>query len=348
MGFATQPDLCIPFFYWCLCAVAVISSAPPVLHPTVETDQDLDLSLVLGGDTSAVEVVSDAVSIPSPLSSLAVINSSRVTAPAAAPEAARPLSTKVQQQQKMDHLIEAVQPYGMLTAGALFGAGWWAWGDVSVQDSSRKLAALSMSNNIPCAQTAPAVRQTFRSDSHSTGLITLQVIVRASLVQHNTVGFVYYIPGAVRAVTAGVLLHTMCCEQQQQQQRLQQVAAHSGPLHTALEHRDNSTAVVQLVWRVLAPGNVSILALCVGQYLPAAALWQSSKGSDGVLLPQMFPFCDNSGAYGCCLWCLRAGLVATLAVLLMSLIHRDADSDYVGYGDDGDQVGLCEGLGFGV
>jgi hypothetical protein len=31
----------------------------------------------------------------------------------------------------MEHLVEAVQPYGMLTAGALFGAGWWAWGDVS-------------------------------------------------------------------------------------------------------------------------------------------------------------------------------------------------------------------------
>lgn len=80
----------------------------------------------------------------------------------------------------MEHLVEAVQPYGMLTAGALFGAGWWAWGDV---------------------------------------------IVRASLVQHNTVGFVYYIPG----------------------------------------------------------------------------------------------------------------LVATFAVLLMSLIRRDTDSDYVGYGDEGDQ-----------
>lgn len=30
----------------------------------------------------------------------------------------------------MEHLIEAVQPYGMLTAGALFGAGWWCWCDV--------------------------------------------------------------------------------------------------------------------------------------------------------------------------------------------------------------------------
>lgn len=31
------------------------------------------------------------------------------------------------------------------------------------------------------------------------------------------------------------------------------------------------------------------------------------------------------------------GIVATLAVLLMSLLRRD-DSDYVGYGDEGDQV----------
>jgi len=31
----------------------------------------------------------------------------------------------------MDHILEAVQPYGMLTAGALFGAGWWCWCDVS-------------------------------------------------------------------------------------------------------------------------------------------------------------------------------------------------------------------------
>jgi hypothetical protein len=31
----------------------------------------------------------------------------------------------------MEHILEVVQPYGMLTAGALFGAGWWCWCDVS-------------------------------------------------------------------------------------------------------------------------------------------------------------------------------------------------------------------------
>jgi hypothetical protein len=36
------------------------------------------------------------------------------------------------------------------------------------------------------------------------------------------------------------------------------------------------------------------------------------------------------------MWC--AGIVATLAVILMSLLRRD-DSDYGGYDDDGDQVG---------
>jgi uncharacterized membrane protein len=37
-------------------------------------------------------------------------------------------------------------------------------------------------------------------------------------------------------------------------------------------------------------------------------------------------------------WVHLAGIVATLAVILMSLLRRD-DADYVGYGDEGDQVG---------
>lgn len=55
----------------------------------------------------------------------------------------------------MEHLVEVVKPYGMLTAGALFGAGWWAWCDV---------------------------------------------ILRSSLVQHTTVPALYYIPGVVATV----------------------------------------------------------------------------------------------------------------------------------------------------
>lgn len=62
----------------------------------------------------------------------------------------------------MDHILEAVQPYGMLTAGALFGAGWWCWCDV---------------------------------------------IVRASLVDQHTVGFVYYIPGII--ATLAVILMSL-------------------------------------------------------------------------------------------------------------------------------------------
>ncbi|KAF6248358.1 hypothetical protein COO60DRAFT_1582182 [Scenedesmus sp. NREL 46B-D3] len=30
----------------------------------------------------------------------------------------------------MEHLIEPIRPYGMLLAGGVFGAGWWAWCDV--------------------------------------------------------------------------------------------------------------------------------------------------------------------------------------------------------------------------
>jgi hypothetical protein len=35
----------------------------------------------------------------------------------------------------MEHLIEPIRPYGMLLAGGLFGAGWWAWCDVLLRSS---------------------------------------------------------------------------------------------------------------------------------------------------------------------------------------------------------------------
>jgi hypothetical protein len=35
----------------------------------------------------------------------------------------------------MEHLIETIRPYGMLLAGGLFGAGWWAWCDVLLRSS---------------------------------------------------------------------------------------------------------------------------------------------------------------------------------------------------------------------
>eukprot|EP00879_Flechtneria_rotunda_P003573 GHRR01003807.1.p1 GENE.GHRR01003807.1~~GHRR01003807.1.p1 ORF type:complete len:150 (+),score=26.83 GHRR01003807.1:264-713(+) len=35
----------------------------------------------------------------------------------------------------MDHLLQPLQPYGMLAAGALFGAGWWCWCDVILRST---------------------------------------------------------------------------------------------------------------------------------------------------------------------------------------------------------------------
>jgi hypothetical protein len=35
----------------------------------------------------------------------------------------------------MEHVIEPIRPYGMLLAGGLFGAGWWAWCDVLLRSS---------------------------------------------------------------------------------------------------------------------------------------------------------------------------------------------------------------------
>jgi hypothetical protein len=42
----------------------------------------------------------------------------------------------------MEHLLEVVQPYGMLAAGALFGAGWWCWCDVSGEHMQRQQQSL--------------------------------------------------------------------------------------------------------------------------------------------------------------------------------------------------------------
>lgn len=49
----------------------------------------------------------------------------------------------------MEHLIEAVQPYGMLSAGALFGAGWWCWCDVIVRSSLVQQSAVGFVYYIP-------------------------------------------------------------------------------------------------------------------------------------------------------------------------------------------------------
>jgi hypothetical protein len=49
----------------------------------------------------------------------------------------------------MEHILEPLQPYGMLAAGALFGAGWWSWCDVILRSSLVTHTPISPAYHIP-------------------------------------------------------------------------------------------------------------------------------------------------------------------------------------------------------
>lgn len=154
------------------------------------------------------------------------------------------------------------------------------------------------SNDIPRTK----LQQQARLNATTQRLITLQVIVRASLVQHNTVGFVYYIPGA--ACIPGVLSHTACCGGCDSSSCNSLLPQRPSTQHSSME------ATAQQLCSLSGVCWHQTCTACQSVNLPAAAVWQSSNGSVGVLFLQMFPIeltlWVPAGAASCDAWCLQA------------------------------------------